>query len=116
MVVNKPNIYRQMCRQCDYVRGLEHMAQTLLTTDGLRESKVSWARFGATVSLVLAAHLGARQIDCFGVDWDGEEDFDGFTSEKNRRTDSRWKREIGIWDQLCHILSDHGVTVTRCGI
>ena len=113
VVVNKPNIHRQMCDEFPCVSQLSH-----LSVEGLRlrrpgSEKINWQRFGLTVAVVLAAELGAARIDCFGVDWCGQSDFDGFRHTRNRRTDSRWQRERRLYQQVVAALAERGVIVRR---
>ncbi len=74
---------------------------------------VRWAKFSFTTAIVLAAHLGARRIDCYGATWSGVADFDGYTSGKNQRTDSRWERERKVYEELREMLAGRGVAVRR---
>jgi hypothetical protein len=113
VIVNRSGIYRQMCRQFPIVVPLRHMDHSGLSYPPSKKRNIGWRRFGATVALVLAAHLEAKGIDCFGVDWRGMEDFDGFTSPKNRRSDNRWAREREVWQQVCDALAAQGVAVRR---
>jgi hypothetical protein len=113
VVVNKPNIHRQMCGEFPYVSQLAH-----LSVEGLRlrrpgSEKINWQRFGLTVAVVLAAELGAARVDCFGVDWCGQSDFDGFRHIRNRRTESRWQRERQLYHQVVAALAERGVLVRR---
>ena len=115
VIVNRENIHRRMCREHPYVKRLQHLNYTRLSFRTDDKRKIHWGRFSATVALVLAANLSAKQVDCFGIDWRGEEDFDGFTFIKNRRSDRRWQREQQLWRQVCKTLSSKGAVIRRIG-
>lgn len=74
---------------------------------------VKWHTWSATAAVALAHHLGARSIDVFGMDWEGVQDFDGFTHQRNSRTDERWRREQACYLDLQNLLAESGSTVTR---
>jgi len=113
VVVNKPNIHKQMCREFQYVTQLPHLSVGSLRLREPRSKTTNWRRFGLTVALVLAAELGAVHIDCFGVDWCGQADFDGFCCVRNRRTESRWERERRLWGQVAAVLAERNVIIRR---
>lgn len=75
--------------------------------------------YTATAALMLAAHLGATQIDVFGADMTGTADADGheydFHDEpaKVTRTPERWNGEAEIWQRVADSLAERGITVRR---
>jgi len=79
--------------------------------DGAR--RLGWAGWSATTALALAGSLGATQIDCWGVDRTGVEDFDGFTDPLNYRTSDRWRREEADWNDLVRLLETRRIAVRR---
>jgi len=70
-----------------------------------------WGLYSATMAMVLARSLGASEIECWGVDWQGTADWDGATDGKFVRDDNRWKNEIGIWHATVQAI---GIPVVRC--
>jgi hypothetical protein len=82
--------------------------------------KHNWSFLSATAALVLAAHLGATQIDIFGADWKGTGDWDGFEydypGEEAHRTRNaeRWEtREKPCWNRWVAKLKARGIEVNR---
>lgn len=70
------------------------------------ETTASWG-------LLYCAYVGATEIECHGVDWKGNKDWDGH-DYGNNRSDLRWKEESELWQQaLMPWLSAHGVSVVR---
>lgn len=72
----------------------------------------NWGTFSMTVAIVLAAHLGATQIDVWGCDWAGTLDYDG-APEGSMRTDDRWARERKLYAEIETWLTGKGITITR---
>lgn len=57
-----------------------------------------WFSYSGCAALVLAVHLGATEIDLYGVDLGGHTDL---RNEVNYSRDAnRWKREIELWEAL----------------
>jgi len=89
---------------------------TLVHTEiDLPRDQVAWGRFGATTAVALAASLGAKLIRCFGVNWKGTADFDGFEHIKQRRDEARWDEERALWTALAGLLESRGVRLERVG-
>ncbi|GAH27881.1 unnamed protein product, partial [marine sediment metagenome] len=63
--------------------------------------------------LVAAFHCKAQEIECWGVDWEGKADFDGFGHSKMKRNDARWASERAQWGRLVQALEKRGIRVTR---
>lgn len=78
-----------------------------------RKGPCRWWRFSATSALVLAARLGATHVDCYGVDWRGACDWDGYTHSGQCRTVTRWADERQVWQSTVDTLAERGVTVER---
>lgn len=78
----------------------------------LHPSVVNWPWCTFTCAIVYAAFKGATQIDVYGADWEGTEDFDGVKSGKNR-TDARWNDERTNFGALCIVLAQRGIKITR---
>jgi hypothetical protein len=70
-----------------------------------------WRNWSATAALVLAAGLGARTIDCYGVDLAGDTDYRG--QPCHGRHDNRWARERAQWDQTAELLGTRGLHIRR---
>ena len=111
-LVSHDSAYRQMCRQWPEAETFPHLSYQSL--DPL-SPRVRWRKFSATTALVLASHLGASSIDCWGADWTGETDFDGYTHRRQNRTLSRWRQEARLWQTVCELLAERGATVRRVG-
>ena len=72
-----------------------------------------WSFHTATAALILAWHLEAKVIDCFGVDMDGKANYRGDACP--HRKPNRWRNEINLWSRVVAALNRQGVTVNRCG-
>ena len=75
--------------------------------------EVRWNAFGSTTAIELAARLGARQIDVFGMDMAGDKDFDGYCDDRQDRTTERWAREGRTVQELFAALAKRGVSCHR---
>jgi hypothetical protein len=73
---------------------------------------LAWPLYSATIALIYAAFRGATDIEVFGADWKGEEDFDGVKAGE-RRSEIRWNQEAKLWGTICKWLADHNVQVRR---
>ncbi len=75
---------------------------------------IGWVVFSATSALVLAAYLGAKQIEVYGADWtvDGA-DFDGRMPDGAIRGAERWTSEANVWRDTVTKLETLGVTTTK---
>ena len=78
--------------------------------------QIPWAKYSATTALELAARLGATQVDCYGIDWNGTEDFDGYEHAEHNRTAERWADEGRIFADLTAELHRRGVRIRRITI
>lgn len=74
-----------------------------------------WRTWSATTAIALAFHIGATWIDCYGMDWKGQADYDGHMHPNHGRDDSRWMRERIQYNDLRGVLKDRGATVRRIG-
>lgn len=63
--------------------------------------------FSSCAALMLAKYLGAKTLDIFGVDMEGNADFEG--REHLARTESRWERERQRWNESIKWLEGTGV-------
>ena len=78
-------------------------------------TELGWAVFSSTAAMMLAAHLGASEIECHGVDMEGSLDWDGHTCDRNNRTPDRWEREAVQWQKVTSwITGSRGIEVVRC--
>jgi len=73
-------------------------------------TSLRWRLYSVTCGLVLAHHLGAESVDCWGIDWHGELDWDGLADARFVRTDERWRQESVVFANVAAVL---GVPVTR---
>lgn len=79
------------------------------------DAEAKWRIFSSTTAIVAAAHLGAKEIDAFGVDWSGTADCDGFSYPDVRRGQERWDKERETWAYCARQLEARGVTLRRIG-
>jgi hypothetical protein len=96
------------------MRGV-HWLGEVMTFDLLRQlfdPIPQWDTFTATAAVVYAAAKGARRIECYGMDWSGTADVDGWDQAGNRSED-RWKLEAGLFGSLGIALGQRGIEVVR---
>ena len=86
------------------------------------DGRVVWRPYGFAVAIVLAADLTAppsgrpRRIDCWGIDWSGLADFDGFSHQSQKRGLDRWAKDRRTFDRLAELLAAEGVRLERRGV
>jgi len=68
-----------------------------------------WLNWSATAAMGLAVHLGATEIDVYGVDQSGMTDVSGRTTPG--RSDARWGREVPNWYETLKWVRSRGITV-----
>lgn len=68
------------------------------------KAPVGWHTKGLTVAIVAAYLRGARRIDCFGVDWTGLADWDGYHVASQKRSAKRWDAEKDLYGDLVDLL------------
>ena len=106
-------VYREIASRHPAVSGWGHVEHTAPALD-MPRARVSWRKFSASVALVVAAkHLAAASIDCYGVAWDGELDFDGFKHDRQRRDADRWAEDERVWRATAGLLVGKGIQVRR---
>ncbi len=104
-------VYREIVSRHAVVGRWGHVEHTALD---MPAGEVSWRKFSASVALVLAAtRLAASKIDCFGVAWEGEKDFDGFTHSRQRRDADRWDEDRRVWRATAGLLTARGIRIRR---
>lgn len=79
----------------------------------LGRERVNWRLRSAPTAIVLAHWLGARTVDCYGMDWSGTADFDGHTHPLHNRDAARWADEAAAFEALRTWLAEMGTTVNR---
>jgi hypothetical protein len=85
---------------------------SIAESNWLHTSVVNWPWCSFCAAIVYAAHKGATEIECFGCDWSGRNDWDGTAAGKNR-SDDRWREERAIFNALVEVLRSRGCSVSR---
>ena len=93
---------------------VEHVPKAWLRTAWLPRAN-TFLGHSFLVAIILAAHLGADRIECWGADFGGVADFDGYTSPRQKRDAGRWRCERELYDELVRQLSLRGHCVCRIG-
>jgi hypothetical protein len=116
------NVLRVTTREC-FASAVRTVHQTLPPAVLIDERQdmppehLDWRRFSGTLALAYAGSLlpDGGAIDCYGVDWSGQADWDGTVWESYRRDDdpTRWHDERLNWRRLTDWLDARGVTVQR---
>jgi hypothetical protein len=99
--------------QAKWAEGLEHFPLEDLPKPASWPSK--WDNLSLLAALALAVHLGAVEIECWGVDWDGVRDWDGYSDARQNRTETRWSRERDLFNAIVVGLAAKGIRVSRRG-
>ena len=107
-IIAARDVYEQMCRQFP---AAVHFPFLERSTAWLNGSAGRWYTKGLTTAIVVAWLKGADTIDCYGVDWFGTEDFDGFTDPRQKRDRDRWRREIDLAKGVRSELLQRNVTI-----
>ena len=79
----------------------------------LNTKDVNWPMCTSFMAVVCAARAGATEIEIYGADWEGTEDFDGTQAAGEDRTEQRWEGERATFIPLCEVLKKKGVEVRR---
>lgn len=74
---------------------------------------VGWADYSAPAALVLAAALGAKAVEVWGVDLAGAEDCHNTGRAMPNRDERRWREEEAIWERMLAWLRGRGVDVVE---
>lgn len=74
---------------------------------------IKWIRYSMTVAIGFAASLGAKKIDVYGADWNGEQDYDGVKLVGCQRTEKRWTKEADLFKTIQTALTSVGVELKR---
>lgn len=73
----------------------------------------NWDGWSCTAAVALCVHLGANDIETFGVDMAGTSDFAG--DQHCRFSENRWKREREVWRRVVDWAGARGVRVHAGG-
>ena len=76
----------------------------------------NWRTWSASLAIVVAFIQGADLIECYGMDWVGTTDWDGFTQTQHRRSAKRWLGEQKLFGEIRDWLGARGCTVRRVGV
>ncbi len=90
----------------------EFACSTDLLVPFIHPAEVNWPWCSMLVGLTFAAWKGATQIELYGADWDGKNDWDGEAAGKNRSED-RWREEKSIFGALQIVLGRRGINLQR---
>lgn len=99
----------------------ERFSQVLHNEDLSFPQPPAWRSKSVTLALVLAAYLGATQIDLFGADMAGTADWDGHEYQmrgyppgqaQRDRSPQRWDLERVLLSETIQMLSDRGIVAS----
>ena len=97
-----------------FAAGVKHVPKAWLHTKWLSRAN-TFLGHSFLVAIILAAQLGADLIECWGADFTGAGDFDGYTHRKQKRDPGRWTHERKLYEELVRRLSLRGYCVCRIG-
>jgi hypothetical protein len=113
---NKPPVittlqeYTNMLTACPWLKEHGVWAIDQITLD----RSLEWTIWTSTAAIAAAAHMGCKEIDCWGMDLSGRDNWDGPPAEyAENRSAERWHRERIIFDRLQSILGSAGVCIRR---
>lgn len=105
-------IQRRELHLLEFLEGRTVVLFEDITFTGLADR--TWRTFTVTAALMLAVARGADQVDVYGHDMQGLEDFAGVSTGRGvRRTPARWALERGVWRKCVRYVEGLGVTVRR---
>lgn len=78
---------------------------------GVPGISMCWGNKSAPAAIAFAVKLGAVQVDCYGMDWSGGADWDGWTP--GNRDEDRWADERGAFEILQTDANRLGVLIRR---
>jgi hypothetical protein len=74
---------------------------------------ILWSVYSTTAAIAMACHLGATEIETWGVDWNGCTDWDGKYSSELGRSEDRWRCERAMCHVIATMAEARGCTVRR---
>lgn len=72
-----------------------------------------WRTWSASLAIIVAFVNGAAVVDCYGMDWRGTDDWDGFNHPQHRRGTRRWVAEQHLFEKIQDWLAGLGCVVRR---
>ena len=124
--------YEALCRPALFTNGntrtditgkFSYLFSEILAKEELYEDfnqhKIPWTLYTATSALVLAAHLGATEIEVWGADFTGVADWDGheYQWQGNEawrtRGGDKWDGQVKNWAETCKALRARGIQIIR---
>jgi hypothetical protein len=99
------------------VRSCPWRGETSIVEDWWKDYEpgtLGWSIFSATTAVMWAAHMGATQIEIYGMDLAGKEDADG-VNPSSTRSDAQWERQRETLAGITEWLKAKGVEVVRHG-
>lgn len=118
-VIGKPtivchaSIYNSMVREFPAANSHVHLA---LENIDENFQICNWRTWSASLAIVVAFTQGVDLIECYGMDWVGTSDWDGFSQTQQRRSAKRWLAERKLFGQIRDWLGARGCTVRRVGV
>ncbi len=118
-VIGKPtivchaSIYHSMVREYPASKDHGHLA---LENIDENFQICNWRTWSASLAIVVAFTQGVDLIECYGMDWVGTTDWDGFTHRTHRRSAKRWLGEQKLFGEIRDWLGARGCTVRRVGV
>jgi hypothetical protein len=80
------------------------------------QAKIAWQSYSLFTAVGLAVLMGAKEINVYGADFDGQGYFlDGLGNFRTDHRPARWKRESEEFDRIQKVLQENGITVMRHG-
>lgn len=78
---------------------------------GIPGYTTSWGNKSSLAAVAFAIRLGAEEIDCYGMDWEGSCDWDGRYTQN--RSNGRWSSERSMVELMQKEAKEHGVRIRR---
>lgn len=112
-IVCHASIYNSMTKEYPEAKSHDHLALENIHEDF---QTCNWRTWSASLAIVVAYIRGAAVVDCYGMDWRGTEDWDGFNHHKHRRGVKRWAAERQLFECIQKWLAGRGCVVRRVGV
>ena len=106
-------IYNAMAREFPEAKNHKHLSLENINEDF---QTCNWRNWSASLGIMVAVINGANVVECYGMDWCGTDDWDGFNHEKHRRGTKRWASERKLFQQMTDWLAERGCVLRRVGV
>lgn len=77
------------------------------------DHQIEWRKHSSIAAIGVAVLKGATEIDVYGMDWSGDQDWTG--KRYGSRDENRWNDERALYGEIAKRLDEWGIKLTRVG-